>query len=66
MYLSCCGIPTVIVYFVGGRIVLDLVLWFALLFAFSILYSATTTAKHLPRLERAHESEEFPSLNLSK
>jgi hypothetical protein len=43
-----------------------LALWLALSFVISILYSAMTTARHLPRLELADEGEDFQSLGISK
>jgi hypothetical protein len=79
MHVLCSGVPAVLVFFLGGRIIpvffgsfmgerilWDIALWVALSFVFSMLYSAVTTIPHLPKLELVHEKEEFQSLNLSK
>jgi hypothetical protein len=66
MYAWCYGIPTILVYFWGVRVVWGVFLWIGLSFVCAMVFSALATAEHLPRLELFQKKEEFQSLNLSK
>src|ERR1017187_276442 len=65
MHSLCIGVPLLLACWWGKGLVRGIILYIFLSFIFSMLFSAIATAKHLPKLELAHEKEEIQSLNLS-
>jgi len=67
LYLSCYGIPTVIVLCSGRSFIGAVVLWLFLAFAFAMIYIAIATAIRPPQFELFRKKEdEFQSLDLTK
>jgi hypothetical protein len=51
LYLTCYGIPTVIVISSGRSLLAGIVLWLVLAFCFAMLFISVATAIRLPHLE---------------
>jgi len=67
LYVSCYGIPTVIVFTSGRSFLAAVVYWLFLAFIFAMLFISIATAIRLPHLELFQAKEdEFQSLNLRK
>ena len=68
-YLFIYGTPTALLYWLHYPLILDVVLWFVLVFVCSVLFSLIVTGDHLPKLELARafqEKGEPIALGLSK
>jgi hypothetical protein len=67
LYLTCYGIPTVIVLFSDRSLVSGILLWLVLAFAFAMLYIAIATAIRLPKMELVRSKDgDFQSLDLKR
>ena len=67
LYLTCYGIPTVIVFSSGRSLVSGILLWLVIAFAFAMLYIAIATAFSLPKMELVRtKDDEFQSLDLKR
>jgi hypothetical protein len=65
LYISCYGIPTVIVVSTSRSVLWGIVLWLVLAFAFAAVFALIPTAFRLPYLELFRsKDDEFQSLNL--
>jgi hypothetical protein len=65
LYISCYGIPTVIVVSTSRSVLWGIVLWLVLAFAFAAVFILIATTFRLPHLELFRSKEdEFQSLNL--
>ena len=67
LYLSCYGIPTVIVFSSGRSLLAGLALWLVLSFGFAMIHISIATAIRLPHLELFRsKDDEFQALDLRK
>jgi hypothetical protein len=67
LYLSCYGIPTVIVVSTGRSVLSGIVMWLVLAFAFAMVFISIATAIRLPHLELFRsKDDEFQTLDLGK
>ena len=65
LFISCYGIPTVIVFAKGGSILVGMVSWLVYAFLFALVFIAVVPAIRLPHLELYQRKEDdFQSLNL--
>lgn len=67
LYLTCYGIPTVIVLSSGRSILSGILLWLVLAFAFAMLYITIATAIRLPKIDLVcSKDDDFQSLDLKR
>jgi len=66
LYLTCYGIPTVIVFSSGRSPLAGIVLWLVLAFGFAMVFISIATAIRPPHLELFRKDDEFQILNLRK
>ena len=67
LYLTCYGIPTIIVFSLGRSLLGGIVLWLVLAFGLATVFISIATAIRLPRLELFRsKDDEFQALDLRK
>jgi len=67
LYLTCYGIPTIIVFSSDRSLFAGIVLWLVLAFGFAMVFISIATAIRLPHLELFRgRNDEFQYLDLRK